>query len=92
MRILSHPGLYFGWTIFVVAMLTASYFYDPYVFGFSTFALGAASAIVFALACIFVFPSAVASRSAKLAVLTSVVASLAVVLIALAILESFHWA
>jgi hypothetical protein len=42
----SNPRLYVAWALLVVVALVVTYFGDPYIFAFATFALAAVSAVI----------------------------------------------
>jgi hypothetical protein len=90
-RLLTSPLPYLGWAFLVVAGLAITSFGDPYIFGFATFFLGAATIGVAVVALVaVVLPGG--SWQRKVAILTAVAVAGAAIARALAILETFKWA
>lgn len=91
-RFLFAPATYAVWTGLVIAAVVATYYVDPYVFGFTTLILGWISAVpVVAGTGVAVFAKQLAV-SARTMIALSVVINAATVSAALVLLRGFKWA
>jgi Na+-translocating ferredoxin:NAD+ oxidoreductase RnfD subunit len=89
-QIISSPVAYVGWSVIVVVALIAAYLADPYVFGFTTFILGALSAVVVLAG--FWVANFSKQKSSRAMILFSLILTVAAIVISLKILSTFKWA
>ena len=92
MRIAQNPALYATWSLIVIAALVATYFGNPYVFGFTTLGLMWLSIAVLLIGVIVVFVAKGLSASARVTIIATSLVALAAALIAIAVLGTFNWA
>jgi hypothetical protein len=92
LRFASSPWLHVSWMAVVALALAGSYPIDPYVFGITTLALGAVTAVLSSIGVIGALAARNRSWPARIAVLASALVSAALVGAALLMLRSFSWA
>lgn len=88
----SRPGFYIAWALLVVAALGGTYPGDPYIFGFVTFFLAAASCPVGWVGLSTILFSKSVARPAKWIILGALALTAAAIYVALETLEAFQWA
>ena len=91
-KILTSPTPYAGWAILVVASLAATYFADPYIFGFTTLGLAwltGAVALVGLAVCVL---SKTTPAAKRLVIVGFLFVAAAAIATALSVLRTFNWA
>ncbi len=91
-NVITDPRLYAAWTVLVVVALAATYFADPYIFGFTSVGLAVVSAGVFIIGISVALLSKTPSSRAKVWILVSVAGAALASVAALVLLRSFGWA
>jgi hypothetical protein len=92
-RILVNPWAYGAWLAFLVVAFLASYYSDPYAYGFTVLGLAWVSSLVVVCACVAVVLGLRAGRTAgALWIGTATIGIVAATVTALAILKTFKWA